>query len=154
MAEQGQLQAHSIVAGGLAAIGDRCQAGIAVAGDNFSGESSHGVFTQMANQLLSFSCFGALGGWLLGWTDFLQVAFQCHFQGHALGAATLDVNASDHFVFGAACPVFGVAFCTEGFGVGRPACFAHQSFPGAGSRFDEGGHDFSTPKARRCAALY
>lgn len=52
----------------------------------------------MANQLLSFSRFGALGGWLLGWTDFLQVAFHCHFQVHALGAATLDVDASDHFV--------------------------------------------------------
>lgn len=34
---------------------------------------------------------------------------------HALGAAVLDVHAAYHLVFGAACPVFGVALGAEGF---------------------------------------
>lgn len=43
---------------------------------------------------------------------------------HALGAAVLDVHAAYHLVFGAACPVFGVALGAEGFFVGRPIRFA------------------------------
>lgn len=56
---------------------------------------------------------------------------------HALGAAVLDVHAAYHLVFGAACPIFGVALGAEGFFVGWPARFA-----------DHGkGHQVRTPKA-------
>ena len=108
----------------------------------------------MADQLLGFGGFGALGGRLLGGADFAEVALQGHFQRHALGAAALDVHTPDHFVLGAARPVFGIALGAEGFGVGRPAGFAYQGLPSAGIRFDDGGHLFLLPKRTAVPALY
>lgn len=108
----------------------------------------------MADQLLLLGGFGALGGRLFGRADFAEVAFQRHFQGHALGAAALDVHAPDHFVFGAACPVFGIALGAEGSGVGRSAGFAHQGLPSAGFRFDDGGHLSLLQRRAAVPALY
>ncbi|MCY1548600.1 hypothetical protein D9M68_847210 [compost metagenome] len=108
----------------------------------------------MADQLLGFGGFGALGGRLLGWADFAEVAFQCHFQSHALGAAALDVYTPNHFVFGAACPVFGIALGAEGFGIGRPTGFAHEGLPSAGFRFDDGSHLSLLQRRAAVPALY
>ena len=60
--------------------------------------------------------------------------------GHAFGRAALDVNAANHFVFGAARPVLSVAFGAESLGGGRPSGLADECFPGARRCFDDRCH--------------
>lgn len=60
---------------------------------------------------------------------------------HALGAAVLDVHAAYHLVFGAACPVFGVALGAEGFSL------VGQSVLRTTGRGGDCCHQIRTPKA-------
>src|SRR5690554_7667731 len=51
--------------------------------------------------------------------------------------------ASHHFILGATCPVFGIAFGAEGLCSSRPSGFADDCFPGARRGFYEGRHGCS-----------
>lgn len=62
----------------------------------------------MADDCLRLLVFAGLGRFPLGGRDFLKVAGQRRFDGHAFARCSLHVRAAHHLVFGTARPVFGV----------------------------------------------
>lgn len=87
-------------------------------------QAGEGVFTKVFELRLGFLKLRDACGFSLGGRDFAQVAGQGRPKRHAFARGALNLNAAHHFIFGAACPVFGVGFGTEDFGRGGPADFA------------------------------
>src|SRR5690554_3548357 len=95
----------------------------------------------MLDQRVGLLAFTFLSAGLLGGGDISQVALEGGLERHALRGAALDIDTAHHFVFGAACPVLGIALRAESLGSSWPACLADDGFPATRGGLDDGGHE-------------
>lgn len=141
MAEQGKLQPHRVGAYGLAPIPNAVQAGITEISDQLRRQRRERVLTQVLDQRVGLVAFTLLGAGLLGGGNVGQVALEGGFERHALRGTALDIDATHHFIFGAAAPVLSVTFGTKGLGGSGPAGLANDGFPATRGGLDDGGHE-------------
>ena len=152
VAKQGEFQAHGIGANWLSPESKAVQPSITVVGDKFRRQGRKGILTQVLNQRARFMLLAFLGtGLLVGVTSVGQVALESGLERHAFRSAALDIDATHHFVFGAACPVLNMTLGTKDLDGGGPAGLADDGFPATGRPLDYDGHEsLQRLKDRHC----